>query len=191
MAEASYIENRNFQGVDFRFEKLPVGEYELCSFNNCNFSNLDLSKVSFAECDFLNCDLSNAFGKNVIMRDVKFQNCKLLGFRFDQCNPFLLAISFKDCFLNFTSFHKLKIKETKFINCSMQQADLSDANLSHSLFDNCDLQFAVFQNTNLTGANFLSARNFIIDPEDNLLKGARFSTENLEGLLTRHQLKIE
>ena len=189
MAE-SFIENQNIQGVDFRKEKLFVGEYELCSFENCIFNDTDLTGADFVECEFINCDLSNAFGKSIVMRDVKFKNCKLLGFRFDQCNPFLLSLSFEDCFLNFTSFYKLKLKGTKFLNCSMQQADLSDANLSFSLFDNCDLKFAVFQNTNLTEANFQSARNFIIDPEDNLLKGARFSSGNLEGLLTRHQLNI-
>lgn len=187
---APFIENRNYQDVDFRKEKLAVGEYEICQFKNCIFSELDLAGNSFTECEFINCDFSNAIGKNIIMREVIFKNCKLLGFRFDQCDPFLLSFSFEDCFLNFTSFYKLKIKRTKFLNCIMQQSDLSEADLSSSHFDNCDMQFAIFQNTNLTGANFLSARNFIIDPEENLLKGAKFSSGNLAGLLTRHQLNI-
>src|SRR5690606_6177139 len=89
--ESSYIENKDYQGLDFRVEKLSSGEYELCIFKDCIFSNLDLTGFSFTECEFENCDLSNAFGINISMRDVIFRNCKILGVRFDQCNPFLLS----------------------------------------------------------------------------------------------------
>lgn len=187
----SYIENQEFRAIDFRIEKLHEGEYEQCNFIDCIFSDTDLTGAGFAECKFQNCDLSNAYGKSIIMRDIKFKNCKMLGYRFDQCNPFLLSFSFEDCILNFASFYKLKVKGTKFINCNLQQADFTEADLSLSVFLKCDLNGAIFQNTNLAGANFESARDFTIDPEVNQLKGAQFSAGNLAGLLARYKLKIK
>ena len=44
--------------------------------------------------------------------------------------------------------------------------------------------------TNLTEADFRTAQNFSIDPLENQLKKAKFSRENLEGLLEKLQLKI-
>ena len=187
----SFIENQEFKGVDFRTDRLASGEYELCTFINCIFRDTDLTGSGFAECEFVDCDFSNAHGKSIIMRDLKFKNCKMLGFRFDQCNPFLLSFYFEDCFLNFTSFYKLKIKGTKFLNCVINQADFTGADLSQSVFYKCDLNGAIFQNTILAGANFQSAWEFNIDPEVNLLKGAQFSVGNLAGLLTKHKLKIK
>src|SRR5690606_15544328 len=187
----SYIENQEFRGIDFRHKILVDGEYEGCYFIDCIFSGKDLTGAGFAECEFENCDLSNAFGKNISMRDVIFRNCKILGFRFDQCNPFLLSFSFEDCILNFTSFYRLKIKGTKFVNCKLQNEDFTESDLSLSVFNKCELTGSVFQNSDLNSVNFENSYNFEIDPEINKLKGAVFSKNSLAGLLTKHQLRIK
>jgi hypothetical protein len=49
--------------------------------------------------------------------------------------------------------------------------------------DDCDLSGAVFEETDLTGADLRSARNFLIDPTRNRIKGAHFDLHGLPGPL--------
>ncbi|WP_311316321.1 pentapeptide repeat-containing protein [Kaistella jeonii] len=64
-------------------------------------------------------------------------------------------------------------------------------NLSSADFTDCDLSQTIFQNTNLEKADFRSAFNYTIDPENNRLKGAKFSLAGISGLLGKYQIKIE
>ncbi len=60
----------------------------------------------------------------------------------------------------------------------------------NAVFDACDLAGAIFINSNLENADFRTASNFIIDPTDNKIKNARFSPNNIEGLLTKFKIKL-
>jgi uncharacterized protein YjbI with pentapeptide repeats len=99
-------------------------------------------------------------------------------------------MNFDTCLMNLTSFYKLKIKQKVFENCSLNEADFTEADLTEAEFDNCDLKRAIFDRSILVKTNFRTARNFNIDIENNKIKGAKFSKENLSGLLTKYQLKI-
>jgi len=185
------IDNRNFSGIDYCREPFPVGEYERCTFSNCTLTNADLSQAVFSNCEFRNCDLSLAKVVNTALRTVRFTDCKLLGLRFENCNNFLLALEFENCNLDLASFFKLQIRKTIFRNCRLHEADLGEADLSQSIFDFCDLAGATFSHTVLDGADFTTAVNFSIDPENNRLKKARFSAAGLAGLLDKYNLEIE
>jgi uncharacterized protein YjbI with pentapeptide repeats len=124
-------------------------------------------------------------------REVKFKNCKLLGLHFDDCNDFLISFDFEACLLNFSIFQQLKLKSTRFKGCKLVEVDFSGSDLSSSVFTDCDLSGATFENTNLEAADLRSAWNFVIDPEKNKLAKARFSKENLLGLLGRYNIKVE
>jgi hypothetical protein len=50
---------------------------------------------------------------------------------------------------------------------------------------------ATFENTILENVNFKTACNFEIDPEFNRIKKAKFSIENVSGLLAKYDIKIE
>jgi fluoroquinolone resistance protein len=117
-------------------------------------------------------------------------NCKLLGLHFDDCNTFLLSFQFDDCLLNYSSFYQLKLKNTRFRNCVLHEVDFVEADLSGAVFQNCDLNLAVFENTILEGADFVAAHNFTIDPTKNRIKKAKFSFQNLVGLLTEFGIEI-
>ena len=117
--------------------------------------------------------------------------CKLLGLRFDECNPLLLSFSFQGCILNFSSFYKLKIKGTAFKDCKLEEVDFVESDLTNVRFENCDLTMASFENTTLSGADLRSARNFFIDPEKNKVKKAKFSLSGLEGLLDKYDIVVE
>jgi len=114
----------------------------------------------------------------------------MLGLNFEDCNEFALEISFENCVLNHSIFYKTKLKHTNFKNSQLHETDFSECDLSHSIFNNCDLTRATFQNTILENANFKTAYNFEIDPESNKIKKAKFSIENILGLLAKYDIKV-
>ncbi len=90
-----------------------------------------------------------------------------------------------------SSFHKLEIKNTIFISCSLKEVDFEDTDLSGSNFENCDLSGAVFGNTNLEKVDFTTAFNYTVDPVINNVKKARFSIQGLPGLLSKFDIIID
>jgi uncharacterized protein YjbI with pentapeptide repeats len=73
----------------------------------------------------------------------------------------------------------------------MHEVDFSESDLSNATFDNCDLLTATFDRTVLEKADFRTAYNYAIDPENNRIKKARFSTAGLAGLLFKYDLDIK
>lgn len=191
MKRQEYTEGRSFLNEDYTEKQPAKGEYENCTFTGCNFSNTDLSGYSFPECEFRDCDFSMAKLKDTVFRDVKFKNCKLLGLHFGDCNPFLLSFEFKGCLLNFSSFYRLKIKDTRFEDCKLEETEFVETDLTGAVFKNCDLRGAVFENAVLEQADFRTAFNFSIDPEMNRMNKAKFSAHNLGGLLNKYNIFIE
>lgn len=180
------------EGQEFKNEALtlPRGEYENCTFVACSFVGSDFSKMLFVNCHFADCDFSMLPVKGASFREVSFVRCKMLGLRFDTCNPFLLEMSFEGCQLNFTSFYKLKLKNTRFVACQLEEADFSEADLTSATFEGSNLKRAVFDGTNLEQADFRAALGFSIDPTINRVQKAKFSSDNLVGLLDRFGILI-
>jgi len=186
----NYFTEQEFANRGCTVHPLPVAEYEACSFINCTFSNADLSKRSFIDCSFQHCDCSNANLLQSTIRDVNFQDCKMLGLHFNTCNDFLFSATFKKCTLNFSSFYKLKLKGILFKDCILHEADFAECDLTGAFFDNCDLKGAIFDRTILEKADLSSAYNYIIDPEKNKIKKAKFSANGLAGLLGKYDIKV-
>lgn len=189
--ERAYVEDKQFEGIDYTIKKLHAGEYENCEFTNCNFAEGNLSKITFIDCVFDNCNLSAANINGTAFQEISFSNCKLMGLRFEDCNQFLFTVNFTGCLLNLSTFYKMKLKNTRFTNCSMQDVDFTETDLTSAEFDNCNLLQAVFDNTILEKADLRTAINFSIDPERNKLKKAKFSSSALSGLLHKYDLVIE
>ena len=115
----------------------------------------------------------------------------MLGLRFDSCHEFGLSFLFADCQLAHSSFFKTRIRGTVFRNSQLQDADFTECDLTSGLFENCDLAQAVFHQTILEKADFRTAYNYAIDPENNRLKKAMFSMTGLPGLLSKYNIRIE
>jgi uncharacterized protein YjbI with pentapeptide repeats len=115
----------------------------------------------------------------------------MLGLHFEHCNPFLLAMNFSNCALNFSSFYRLNLKGTSFSGSKLEEADLTETNLGNARFDDCDLTNAIFDRTDLTGADLRTAFGFIIDPTRNTIKKAKFTRNNIQGLLSGFGIIIE
>ena len=189
--ERAYVQDKKFEKQDFTATQLPIADYENCVFVNCGLSNADLSKRVFLECEFNLCDLSTAKLSGTAFKNVKFKDCKLLGLHFENCDPFLFEVDFDNCFLNLSSFYKLKLKKTRFKSSNLSEVDFTEADLSNCLFDNCDLTGAAFENTILEKADLRTSRNYMIDPELNKIKKAKFSIQGIAGLLAKYDIEIE
>lgn len=187
----NYISDQTFKGEDFTAKELSKAEYENCTFSQCNFAEVNLSGIIFLESRFEGCDLSLARLGDTAFRDVSFGACKMLGLRFDHCNEFLLSFRFKQCILDHSSFAGLKLKGTFYEDCQLKEADFSGADLSKAVLSGCDLYRTIFADTNLEGADLRTAVNFSIDPDANRLKKARFSFQNIAGLLNKYGIQIE
>ncbi len=187
MAEA-YHADQNFEQTDIK--AIPPGEYDNCTFTHINFAAADLRGYTFLDCVFANCDMSNAVVKNTGMKTVQFDHCKLMGIQFTDCSPFLFAVGFKGCQLDYCSFYRLKMEKTVFEDCRLPEADFVETDLTEATFANCDLSGARFDHTVLHKADLHTANNFIIHPEVNNIKKARFSAQNLAGLLQSYDIVV-
>lgn len=183
--------DQEFIGVTFNEDELNYRQFESCVFRNCNFSNIHFKNITFEGCEFYICDFSGAQINESALRMARFFECKLIGLNFESVNPFRLSLSFSNCQMDYTSFYKLKLKGTKFENCSLKGADFSEAILSEANFQGASLHEAVFQQTQLLKADFRGSVGYAIHPTQNSIKGARFSKEEVLGLLTNFGIRIE
>lgn len=184
----NYITDQTFEYKNFLIDKLDKATYENCTFISCDFSTKNLSEFVFSECTFLESNLSNCKILETAFRTVSFKNSKLLGLRWDQCRTLGLQFTFENCQLNHSVFYQLKIPKTKFTNCNLSDIDFAETNLSACQFDNCDFQNAIFEDTNLEYADLSSAVNFNINPTQNRIKKAKFSMQNVKGLLKNFEI---
>ncbi len=188
--DTPFIADETFKNVNYSEVKLPKGEYENCVFEGCDFSEGYLDNQNFMECEFIDCNLSNANVAHTIFKEVTFFHCKMMGLKLEQANDFLMDIMFNNCILNFSSFHAMDLKSQKFDTCKLIEVDFSEADLSNSVFADCYLDKAVFEKTNLENADLRRAKDFTIDPEKNRIKNAKFSKENVLGLLAKYNIVI-
>lgn len=165
-------------------------EYDNCVFKQCDFSESVLTSFDFIDCRFEDCNLSLVKLNNTGLKSCDFINCKMTGIDFEPCNDFLFSVSFRACQLDFSSFHKKKLKKTPFIDCSLKETDWNETDITEAVFDNCNLELATFYRANLEKADFRTAYNFSINPNNNRMKKAKFSLSGLPGLLAEYDIVI-
>jgi fluoroquinolone resistance protein len=184
-------EKGTFREIDYSDKILSNREFDACEFVNCNFTKCDLSNTDFVDCKFESCNFSMAKFNNTGLKEVSFKECKLLGIDFSRCNDFLLSFKFDKCYLDYSSFHGKRIRKIIFKDCIIKEADFSDADLTASGFINCDLARTVFQHTVLEKVDFRTSFNYSIDLEMNRMKGAKFSSTGIIGLLDKYQILVD
>ena len=187
----NFFDNEEYSKIDFTKKKIKKGEYDNCTFSNCNFENVHASNIQFVECEFIDCNFSNAIVTHTAFKDVNFINCKMIGVKFNECDAFLLQFSFKECQLNFSSFYQLKIPKTVFNSCNLEEVDFTESMLQNAVFENCDLKKTIFDRTNLEKVDFKTAFNLDINPQENKLNGAKFSKQNVVGLVSIYKVIVE
>lgn len=190
MAKITHLQ-KTFEKIDYSAQKLVDREFHDCTFKNCDFSNSNLSGNEFTDCTFDTCNLSMVKLDKTKLNQVSFIGCKLMGVDFSVVNVFILTVGFKSCMLHFANFSRLKLKKTEFEECSIKEANFSESDLKGATFNRCDLERTIFDRSNLETADFRTAYHFNINPEENMMRKARFSAGALEGLLIKYQLVID
>lgn len=163
--------------------------FEDCRFENVDLSGADLGQSKFIDCAFQGSSLNNAQIVQTHFRDVIFVDCSMMGLRFDYIRTNLFSASFTRCKLDHSSYVDMNLKSFRWIDCSLKQVLFNGADLTDADFSGTDLQSAVFESTILKGADFRTALHFHIDPTENKISGARFASNNVQGLLHRWKLK--
>lgn len=186
-----FIEDQTFTKITAEELKAAARSFEHCRFFNCDLSYADLSAVTFADCEFVDSNLALANVSDTSWQNVKFDSCKLSGIHFNKSSNFLFELHFTSCVLDNAVFYQKKNKKARFTNCSLIETDFTEADLSDAIFDNCNMHRAFFRRTKLQGADFRTSYNFVIDPEDNVLKKAKFSYQGLPGLLTKYSIVVQ
>ncbi|HZY37259.1 MAG TPA: pentapeptide repeat-containing protein [Mucilaginibacter sp.] len=182
-------EEKNFSKI--RLEEIAAIEsFENCRFLNCDFSNANFADKLFIDCRFEDCNLSLINLVNTGLQNIRFKHCKLSGANFTRCSDFLLEMDFESCILDNAIFYKKKNKKGIFKDCSLIETDFTEADLTDAKFDNCNLNRAFFHRTILENADLSTSYNFIIDPDNNDIKKAKFSLQGLPGLLAKYDIRI-
>jgi uncharacterized protein YjbI with pentapeptide repeats len=181
--------NEIFGPADFPEGKPGEVEYENCTFKGCTFT--DLSGISLSDCTFELCNLSNAKMNLVSLKDCTFKESKLMGVNFSRTKDFGFAASFHSCNLAYVSFDRKKLNRSSFLGCNMQGANFSEADLSKCVIRNCNFSEAIFMHTDLSGVDFTTNERFLIDPNLNKVKKAKFASHALHGLLYLYDIIIE
>ncbi len=190
MDNALVHDDKTFNELNYNGKTVSGREFNNCTFKKCDLTDSNFSNNKFIDCVFDGCNLSVIKLAKATLSSVDFKNCKILGVNFTDCHDFLFSVGFEGCILDYASFMGKKMLKTKFSKSTLKEVTFTQANLAGSLFDNCDLNGAVFNRTDITAANFITAYNYDIDPEINLIKKASFSAQGIHGLLSKYQLKI-
>ncbi len=185
------IEDRAFTKASTADLQQQKATFENCRFISCDFANGNLSNIIFGDCQFEGCNLALCDIKNSGLQNIHFKDCKLSGVDFSKSRDFLFAVHAESCILDNAILYQRKNKGAKFIGCSMTETDFTEADLTNTVFDNCNLNRAFFNRTQLKGADFTSSYNFIIDPDMNFVKKAKFSLHGLPGLLSKYDILIK
>jgi len=188
---STIIEDKTFTKVAAADIKGAKRTFENCGFISCDFSYADLSGMVFIDCRFGGCNLSLTRLSDTGLQNIGFKDCKLTGADFSKSRDFLFEANFDNCILDNAIFFKKKNKGAKFNDCSMIETDLTEADLTDTHFTNCNLNRAFFNRTILKNADLRTSYNFIIDPDINNIKKARFSVHGLAGLLAKYDIRIE
>jgi len=186
---------QNLPLEDQTFTKITAGQltgttYENCKFMNCDFAHAQLAGITFVDCLFDTCNLLLADLGNTGLQNIRFKHCKISGVNFGKANDFLFEVHFEDCILDNAVFYKKKNKKATYTDCSMIETDLTEADLTDCKLINCNLKNAFFSRTVLKNADLSTSFNFIIDPDDNIIKKAKFSLHGLPGLLAKYDIRI-
>jgi uncharacterized protein YjbI with pentapeptide repeats len=189
----SLYQDKEFKNVIFRENILTEIEFYNCTFEGCDFFKSKFNKCEFEKCSFTSCELSliNPSGSKFV--DVSFIKSKIVGVNWSQISAISAPskFNFYECKIDNSSFIRLNLQGIKILDCSANDVDFEETNLTKSEFRSTDLLKSRFQRTNLFFADFSDAINYSIDPNMNKLKKTVFSFPEVTRLLNSFDIIIK
>lgn len=156
-----------------------------CTFSDCSLSEMSFRGSHLAECRFERCDVALADFTDTVFQDVVFDACRLTGNHFDTLKTGALGIiaRFERSDLSYCSFRKLDLTACGFVDCTTTDAEFVQCELEGVSFEGCDLNRCTFHANNLMNADLRSAKNYVISPFGNRVKGMRVTMPEALSLL--------
>ena len=172
-------------GPDARLPQLADAVLVGCTFVDCELNEASFRGSHLSDCDFVRCDLSMLDLTDTVLQDVRFDGCRLTGNHFDTLKLGAMGVmaAFDGCDLSYCSFRSMDLSACSFTNCVTADAEFVRCDLSGVSFDDTDLSRCVFQANDLSGADLRSARNYLISPHSNQVKGMRVALPEALSLL--------
>jgi fluoroquinolone resistance protein len=125
----------------------------------------------------------------------EFMDCKITGVNWTSLDwsriTIASPISFESCDISFSVFNSLQLNELGLRNSKAHDVDFSECDLKGADFFKSDLMDSRFSLSKLDNCNFQEAINYYIDPIENSIKGAKFSSPEVLSLLSRFKINID
>jgi fluoroquinolone resistance protein len=170
--------------------KIAQVEFSGCTFLNCKFFKTIFFDCRFENCTFQNCDLSSLSIKHTVFNEVLFVESKLMGIQWPDAG-IPLDVHFRNCFLNYSSFIGVNLKNAQLTHCQLKEVDFTETNLSKANCRFSDFAGARFINTNLEYTDLSHASNYAIHPDGNKLRKTIFSLPEAMTLLNVYDIIIK
>ncbi|MBE6068423.1 MAG: pentapeptide repeat-containing protein [Clostridium lundense] len=191
ISQEKEYEDLTFRGLKKIDENIRDKTFINCEFNNCDFTQTDFSNSKFEDCIFNECNLTLVKYDDVKLRNAKFKGCKLVGVNFNKCDTFILEIGFQDSLIENCNFSSLALKKSLFKNSNILESDFVGTDLSECDFTSSSLGGTIFDNSNLSKANFSDAKDYDINPLNNIVKKAVFTMPEAMMLLRHFNITIK
>ena len=187
LTDHSHYHDQDFRNLNLDGLRLIESEFHDCRFESCSFAESILLSCRFVACEFVECDLSLARVTGSAFSACRFVDSRVLGVDWTQADWSGVSlgqpIGFERCALSHSTFIGLSLPGVQIKECLAADVDFREADLSGADFSQSDLTESLFNNTNLSKSDLRTARNYTIAPEQNTLKGARFSLPEAMSLL--------
>jgi fluoroquinolone resistance protein len=176
-----------FKDVGLEHDELVSSEFLDCVFLRCSLVESVFRSCRFVNCAFRECDLSLIHVPDSRFSSTRVENSKVVGVDWTEAdwpqaglgNP----ISFFKSAISHSTFMGLRLRDIEIRDCVAIDVDFREATLSRADFAGTDLSRSLFSSTDLSEADLSRARNYQIDPGQNLLRQARFSLPEAMSLL--------
>jgi uncharacterized protein YjbI with pentapeptide repeats len=179
--------DQTFDKVHLEPDEIISGKFTDCVFSQCTFETAIFNNCRFLNCLFLECNLNLVKLPGSSFPATRFEKSRLMGVDWTQAtwstSGFDSLVRFLACVLSHSTFIGLELKRIQITNCIANEVDFRNANLSNADFTGTDLAGSIFGSTNLTEADLSQARNYMVDPSNNILKQAKFSMPEAMALL--------
>lgn len=180
-----------FKDLSSSGEAFDSIEFYQCTFQNCNFEKTIFRKCIFTECTFKQCNLSLMKIPVSTLIETQFRNSKMVGINWTTISSKVFSVEFHECVLNYSIFDSVNLNGTKMLECTVYEADFSNASLKEAVCTDTDFNGSTFSDTNLMKADFRGARNYGMNPTENVLTKARFSVPEVLCLLDALGVEFE
>lgn len=191
LQEENYYEDVTISKIHLEGEPLRDISFHDCRFENCSFTDVDLSGSTFRDCRFINCQWSTVILFNTILGNTEFDQCKLMGLNFTDCNHFSFSPDFFNTLLDNSVFYNLDMSQRKFRECQIKNCDFTEVDLREADFRKSQFRDTLFQQCKMEKSTFVDAQGYTIDPISNKIGGARFSQPDVMSFLAYLGIEIE